>query len=194
MRKKAWMSITARCARCRPPPLWNTWCRRYDITARLLGTERTQPDDIGILQVRSSTGELVRLRDVTEQSTGTGPTLIMHMNRQRGAAVFSNIDKTKPMATAVNDLEQIIKKNLAPDMSFKHVGMADAMLDAFKNIAFAPVIAVIMVYMILAAQFESFVHPFTIMFSSRSVLSAQWACSSSPANGSAFSALSALLC
>ena len=138
---------------------------RYDITARLLGTERTQPDDIGILQVRSSTGELVRLRDVTEQSTGTGPTLIMHMNRQRGAAVFSNIDKTKPMATAVNDLEQIIKKNLAPDMSFKHVGMADAMLDAFKNIAFALVIAVIMVYMILAAQFESFVHPFTIMFS-----------------------------
>jgi HAE1 family hydrophobic/amphiphilic exporter-1 len=50
-------------------------------------------------------------------------------------------------------------------MSFKHVGMADAMLDAFKNIAFALVIAIIMVYMILAAQFESFVHPFTIMFS-----------------------------
>ena len=69
------------------------------------------------------------------------------------------------MAAAVNDLEQIIKKNLSPDMSFKLVGMADVMLDAFKNIAFALVIAVIMVYMILAAQFESFVHPFTIMFS-----------------------------
>ena len=87
------------------------------------------------------------------------------MNRQRGAAVFSNINKTKPMAAAVNDLEEIIKKNLSPDMSYKLVGMADVMLDAFKNIAFALVIAVIMVYMILAAQFESFVHPFTIMFS-----------------------------
>jgi HAE1 family hydrophobic/amphiphilic exporter-1 len=43
--------------------------------------------------------------------------------------------------------------------------MADAMLDSFKNISFALIIAVIMVYMILAAQFESFVHPFTIMFS-----------------------------
>ncbi|HEY6011912.1 MAG TPA: efflux RND transporter permease subunit, partial [Nitrospirota bacterium] len=138
---------------------------RYDITARLIKSERDQPDDIGVLQVRSSTGELVRLRDVTERATGTGPTLIMHMNRQRGAAVFSNIDKTKPMATAVNDLEGIIKKNLSPEMSFKHVGMADAMLDAFKNIAFALAIAIIMVYMILAAQFESFVHPFTIMFS-----------------------------
>ena len=138
---------------------------RYDITARLIRNDRIRPDDIGALQVRSSTGELVRLQDVTEQKTGTGPTVIMHMNRQRGAAVFSNIDKTKPMAAAVTDLEGIIKKNLSPDMSFKHVGMADAMLDAFKNIAFALAIAIIMVYMILAAQFESFIHPFTIMFS-----------------------------
>ncbi|HWR73359.1 MAG TPA: efflux RND transporter permease subunit, partial [Nitrospirota bacterium] len=93
------------------------------------------------------------------------PTLIMHMNRQRAATIFSNIDKIKPMGQAVNDLEGIIKKSLTPDMSFKHIGMSDAMLDAFKNIAFALIIAIIMVYMILAAQFESFVHPFTIMFS-----------------------------
>jgi HAE1 family hydrophobic/amphiphilic exporter-1 len=138
---------------------------RYDITARLAKSERSRPDDIDSLQVRSSTGELVKLRDVTVQNVGTAPTIIMHMNRQRGAAIFSNIDKTKPMGEAVNDLEKIVKKNLTPDMSFKHVGMADAMLDAFKNIAFALVIAVIMVYMILASQFESFIHPFTIMFS-----------------------------
>ncbi len=138
---------------------------RYDIAARLVGLDRSRPDDIDSLQVRSSTGELVKLRDVTVQNVGTAPTIIMHMNRQRGAAIFSNIDKTKPMGEAVNDLEKIIKKNLTQDMSFKHVGMADAMLDAFQNIAIALVIAVIMVYMILASQFESFVHPFTIMFS-----------------------------
>jgi HAE1 family hydrophobic/amphiphilic exporter-1 len=138
---------------------------RYDITARLIKKERERPDDLESLQVRSSTGELVKLRDVTKQDIGTGPTVIMHMNRQRGAAIFSNIDKTMPMGEAVNDLEKIIKKNLSPDMSFKHVGMADAMLDAFRNITFALIIAIIMVYMILASQFESFIHPFTIMFS-----------------------------
>jgi HAE1 family hydrophobic/amphiphilic exporter-1 len=89
----------------------------------------------------------------------------MHMNRQRGATIFSNIDKTKPMGEAVAELEQIIKKNLTPEYSFRHVGMSDAMLDAFKNIAFALIIAIIMVYLVLASQFESFVHPFTIMFS-----------------------------
>jgi len=138
---------------------------RYDITARLVPSERERPDDIDSLQVRSSTGEIVNLRDVTTQKIGTGPTMIMHMNRQRAATIFSNIDKAKPMGQAVGELEGIIKKNLTPDMSFRHVGMSDAMLDAFKNIAFALVIAIIMVYMILASQFESFVHPFTIMFS-----------------------------
>jgi HAE1 family hydrophobic/amphiphilic exporter-1 len=138
---------------------------RYDITARLIQPEREHPDDIDTLRVRSSTGELVRLRDVTMQSIGAGPTVIMHMNRQRAATIFSNIDKTKPMGQAVGELEGIIKKNLTGEMSFRHIGMSDAMLDAFKNIAFALVIAIIMVYMILASQFESFVHPFTIMFS-----------------------------
>jgi HAE1 family hydrophobic/amphiphilic exporter-1 len=138
---------------------------RYDVTARLAASERHQPTDIEGLCVRSSTGELVRLQDVTKQSIGTGPTVITHMNRQRAAVIFSNIDKTKSMGEAVGQLEEIIKKNLTPEYSFRHVGMSDAMLDAFKNIAFALIIAVIMVYMILASQFESFVHPFTIMFS-----------------------------
>jgi len=89
----------------------------------------------------------------------------MHYNRQRAATLFAGTEKTKPMAEAMTDLDKIVKKNMGTDISTRYVGMADAMLDAFKNIAFALVIAVIMVYMILASQFESFVHPFTIMFS-----------------------------
>ena len=138
---------------------------RYDITARLIPSERDRPGDIDTLWVRSSTGELVHLKDVTSTQTGKGPTVIMHYNRQRAATLFAGTDKTKPMGQAMTELDQIVKKNLTPDISTRYVGMADAMLDAFKNIAFALVIAVIMVYMILASQFESFVHPFTIMFS-----------------------------
>ncbi len=138
---------------------------RYDITARLIPQERDQPADIDSLWLRSSTGELVRLKDVTSIQTGKGPTVIMHYNRQRAATLFAGTEKTKPMGQAMTDLNEIVKKNSSPDISTRYVGMADAMLDAFKNIAFALAIAVIMVYMILASQFESFVHPFTIMFS-----------------------------
>ena len=138
---------------------------RYDIVARLTAPERDQPAALDMLWVRSSTGELVRMKDVTRIETGKGPTIIMHYNRQRAATLFAGTEKTKPMAEAMTDLDKIVKKNISPDISTRYVGMADAMLDAFKNIAFALVIAIIMVYMILASQFESFVHPFTIMFS-----------------------------
>jgi len=138
---------------------------RYDITARLIASERDRPSDIDRIWVRSSTGELVRLSDVTDIQTGKGPTVIMHYNRQRAATLFAGTEKTKPMAEAMKDLDQIVKKNITPEISTRYVGMADAMLDAFQNIAFALIIAVIMVYMILASQFESFIHPFTIMFS-----------------------------
>jgi hydrophobic/amphiphilic exporter-1 (mainly G- bacteria), HAE1 family len=138
---------------------------RYDIVARLTAPERDQPAALDTLWVRSSTGELVSMKDVTRIETGKGPTIIMHYNRQRAATLFAGTEKTKPMAEAMTDLDKIVKKNISPDISTRYVGMADAMLDAFKNIAFALVIAIIMVYMILASQFESFVHPFTIMFS-----------------------------
>jgi len=138
---------------------------RYDIVARLTAPERDQPSALDMLWVRSSTGELVRMKDVTHIETGKGPTIIMHYNRQRAATLFAGTEKTKPMAEAMTDLDKIVKKNIGPDISTRYVGMADAMLDAFKNIAFALIIAIIMVYMILASQFESFVHPFTIMFS-----------------------------
>ncbi len=138
---------------------------RYDIVARLIPSERDHPDDIDALRVRSSTGELVQMKDVSTAKTGEGPTVIMHYNRQRAATLYAGTDKTLPMGKAMNELNAIVKKYVTPEVSTRYVGMADAMLDAFKNIAFALVIAVIMVYMILASQFESFVHPFTIMFS-----------------------------
>jgi HAE1 family hydrophobic/amphiphilic exporter-1 len=138
---------------------------RYDIKARLTAPARQQPAGIKDLWVRSSTGELVRLDEVSNIDTGTGPTVITHYNRQRAATLFANTDKTKPAGEAIKDLDKIVAKHITPEISTRYVGMADAMLDAFKNIAFALVIAIIMVYMILASQFESFVHPFTIMFS-----------------------------
>ncbi len=138
---------------------------RYDINARLISPDRSAPSDLDKIRVRSMSGELVRMKDVTAFRIGTGPTVITHLDRQRATTLFAGTEKSKPAQEAMNDLERITKKNLTPEMSFRFMGMSDAMLDAFKNIVFALILAVIMVYMILAAQFESFVHPFTIMFS-----------------------------
>ena len=60
---------------------------RYDITARLNAAERDRPVALESLWVRSSTGELVRMNDVARIETGTGPSVIMHDNRQRAATI-----------------------------------------------------------------------------------------------------------
>lgn len=138
---------------------------RYDIKARLINTERNKPGDVEGILVRSTTGEIVRLDQVAKTTTGEGPTVITRLNRQPAAAIFANIEKEKPMAQAIDDLNAIVKNEITADESFRHLGMGDAMLESFASIAFALIIAVIMVYMILASQFESFAHPFTIMFS-----------------------------
>ena len=138
---------------------------RYDIKVRLMKGGREKPGDIDRIFVRSMTGELVRLDQVAKISAGEGPTVITRLNRQPAAAIFANIDKEKPMAQAIDDVNAIINQKITADESFRHLGMGDAMLESFESIAFALVIAVIMVYMILASQFESFAHPFTIMFS-----------------------------
>lgn len=138
---------------------------RYDIKARLIESERNKPGDIAHVRIRSASGEILSLDQVAKTSIGEGPTVITRLNRQPAAAIFSNIEKEKPMGQAIEDLNKIIEMNITPEQSFRHLGMGDAMVESFQSIAFALVIAVIMVYMILASQFESFVHPFTIMFS-----------------------------
>jgi HAE1 family hydrophobic/amphiphilic exporter-1 len=73
------------------------------------------PGQIEGLRVRSSSGELVRLEDVTTLDIGTGPTVITHMNRQRAATLFANTEADKPMAAAMNDLNAIAAKNLTDE-------------------------------------------------------------------------------
>jgi HAE1 family hydrophobic/amphiphilic exporter-1 len=139
--------------------------QRYDIKARLVEADRDKRGDISNIRVRSATGEIIGLGQVVKTSVGEGPSVITRLNRQPAAALFANIEKDKPMGEAINDVNQIIEKNITSEQSFLHLGMGDAMIESFKNIAFAMVIAIIMVYLILASQFESFIHPFTIMFS-----------------------------
>ncbi len=138
---------------------------RYDIKARLTAGDRSRPADIRDIRVRSTSGEIVRLDQVTSSSAGEGPTVITRFNRLPAAAIFANVEREKPMAQAMSDVNRIIEQNIAADQSYRHLGMGDAMLESFESIAFALVIAIIMVYMVLASQFESFAHPFTIMFS-----------------------------
>ncbi|MEW6326568.1 MAG: efflux RND transporter permease subunit [Thermodesulfobacteriota bacterium] len=138
--------------------------RRYDVRARLIPTDRTDPGDIGRLYVRSKDGRLVEISNVVNIQEAGGPSIINRVDRQRAITLFANLEG-KPLGQAMGELDAISAKVLPSDYSARYKGMAETMGESFQYLMFALVLGIILAYMILASQFESFIHPFTILLS-----------------------------
>jgi HAE1 family hydrophobic/amphiphilic exporter-1 len=138
--------------------------RRYDVRLRLIDENRRDPEDLGRIYVRSRDGRLVELASVVTIQEGGGPSLINRVDRQRAITIFAGLEK-KPLGQAIEELNGIAEKVLPPDYLPKYKGMAETMGESFGYLLFAMILGIIMAYMVLAAQFESFIHPFTVLLS-----------------------------
>ena len=140
---------------------------RYNVSVRLLEPDRNQPEDINLLSVRNHRGDLVRLQSVAWVRQEGGPVQIDRYNRTRQVTVLANLQRDrKVLGQAVTEINGfILELSLPPGYTAGFAGMADTMRESFGYLLFALLLSVIMVYMVLAAQFESFVHPLTIMLS-----------------------------
>ncbi len=136
--------------------------KRYDLRIRLNPEERRDPDDLGKLYVRSRDGRLVELRNIVRIQEGGGPSVINREDRQRAITLFASLEGV-PLGEAIDKLDGIAAKILPPDYLPKYRGQASTMAESFGYLMFAIILGVIMAYMVLAAQFESFVHPFTVL-------------------------------
>ena len=138
--------------------------KRYDIRVRLNPEDRESATGLERITVRARDGRLVELANVVTILEGTGPSVINRVDRQRAITIFANLEG-KPLGQAQAELEAITAGVLPPDYLTKSLGMADVMKESFVYLLFALLLGVIMAYMVLAAQFESFVHPFTVLLS-----------------------------
>jgi HAE1 family hydrophobic/amphiphilic exporter-1 len=136
--------------------------KRYDLRIRLNPEERRDPEDLGKLYVRSRDGRLVELRNFVRIQEGGGPSVINRVDRQRAITLFASLEGI-PLGQAMEELNGIAGKILPADYLPKYRGQADTMSESFGYLLFAIILGVIMAYMVLAAQFESFVHPFTVL-------------------------------
>ncbi len=140
---------------------------RYDIAVRLQEPFRGRPEDIDRLSLRSRRGELVSLANVAYVKNEGGPVQINRYGRSRQISILANLDtKVKVLGEASKELEGFVAGTvLPPGTRIELVGWTERMKENFRNLFFALALAVVFVYMVLAAQFESFLHPFTIMLS-----------------------------
>lgn len=104
---------------------------------------------------------------MTETRVGAGPVQIDHLNRARLITVTANLQReTKVLGEATAELGQLMAGMEMPaGTTYGFGGRADTMRESFQNLLFAMFLAVIVIYMVLGSQFESFIHPFTIMLS-----------------------------
>jgi HAE1 family hydrophobic/amphiphilic exporter-1 len=137
---------------------------RYDVRLKLDESFRQNPADLLTLKVRSTTGQLVALSNVVSIAPSAGPAKIDRQARQRQVTLYSNLN-IKTLGQAIPEINQIAKEKLPANFVSDWAGMGDIMKESFANLLGSLLLAVIIVYLVLAAQFESFVHPFTIMLS-----------------------------
>jgi HAE1 family hydrophobic/amphiphilic exporter-1 len=139
--------------------------RRYDVRIRLEAPERIKPEDINDLQMRTTYGELVLMKDFA--SIETVPTLqtITRRNRQRSIAIFANVVTGKSQSDALEQAQKISKEALPEGYGFFLSGGAQSFQDAGGSLGFALILGIVVAYMVLAAQFNSFIHPVTVLLS-----------------------------
>jgi HAE1 family hydrophobic/amphiphilic exporter-1 len=138
--------------------------RRYDVRVRLSPKDRMNPDDLGRLYVRAKDGRLVQVSNLAYFQEAGGSSIINRVDRQRAITLFANLEG-KPLGQAKDELDSISGKTLTSDYSGRYKGQADTMAESFGYLMFAMLLGIVMAYMVLAAQFESFVQPIIVLLS-----------------------------
>ena len=136
--------------------------RRYDVRVRLNAADRVSPSDIGQIYVRAKDGRLIELANVVKIQEGGAPSTINRVDRQRAMIMYASLEK-KPLGQAMDELNAIAAKILPLDYTAKYKGAADTMKESFGYLLFALFLGVVMAYMVLAAQFESFLQPVIVL-------------------------------
>ncbi|MEA2005600.1 MAG: efflux RND transporter permease subunit [Acidobacteriota bacterium] len=137
-----------------------------DVRIRLKEEFRDDLDDIRNIPIMTSLNQIVRLDQVASISKGEGPVQITRENQARVVKVMANI-YGRDLGSIAKDIRKRIaevEKSLAPGYFIEMGGQYEEMKDAFIIMIGAFALAVLLVYMIMASQFESFLHPFVIMF------------------------------
>jgi hydrophobe/amphiphile efflux-1 (HAE1) family protein len=153
--------------------------RRFDIRGRLLAPQREKPEDIQRLLVRSRAGEAVRLGELVKIVQQPTLQAITRRDRERAISIFANVARGASQAVAV-DRSLAIARSVLPDGYRAMVaGSTKAFQESFQSLWFAFGLGLLVAYMVLASQFNSFWHPLAVLlalpFSISGAFFALWA-------------------
>jgi multidrug efflux pump len=135
----------------------------YYVMVQLSPEDRATPTDMSGLAVRGSTGELVKLEQLAQVKEGVGPRTLSHYMRVRSAQLSAGLAPGFTLGEALDSLERIASEVLPEGSTVALAGESRELRESGASLYFAFLLALIFVFMVLASQFESMVHPFTVL-------------------------------
>jgi HAE1 family hydrophobic/amphiphilic exporter-1 len=137
--------------------------RRYDVRVRLREKELNRIDQIKGLFVRNNRGERIPLAEVVQVRQAQSLAQINRYDRERSIKIFANVAPGKSQQEALARAEAIAREVLPPDYRVRFVGGSQAFQESFASLWFVLLLGVVVAYMVLASQFNSYIHPFTVL-------------------------------
>ncbi|MGD2215099.1 MAG: efflux RND transporter permease subunit [Gemmatimonadales bacterium] len=137
----------------------------YDVMVQLEPQDRATPGQMAELYVRGRDGALIKLDAVTRVDEGVGPRQLNHFSRVRSFTLSGNLAPGFTLGAALDSLNAAGAEVLPPGSSVALAGESRELEESGNALYFAFALALVVVYMVLAAQFESLIHPFTVLLS-----------------------------
>lgn len=138
----------------------------YAILVQVKDAKDLSTDDILDMTVQNEDGENISLRNLVSTEQALGPVNIERKNQQRNLTVWANL-YDRDLGSAIEEIREKIKilNPLPSGFSIQFAGDYEDQQETFRELGFAFILALILVYMVMACQFESFLHPLIVMFS-----------------------------
>ena len=138
--------------------------KQYQVMGQVTKINRDDPDDLKNLFVRSNSGQLISLDNVVTTYESTTPPSLYHFNRYKSASISAGLAPGKTIGDGVKAMQEIADSILDDTFTTSLAGVSRDYQESASNTTFAFILAIILIYLVLAAQFESFVDPLIILF------------------------------
>lgn len=137
--------------------------KQYQVIGQVDRTNRDKPLDLTALYVRSNKGQLIQLSNLVFLNETSNPPSLYHYNRYKSATISASLAPGKTLGEGIEVMQRISKSLLDDSFRTSLSGPSRDFIESNSNTSFALILALILIYLILAFQFESFRDPFIIM-------------------------------
>ncbi|MEN9448520.1 MAG: hypothetical protein RJA25_1810 [Bacteroidota bacterium] len=137
--------------------------KQYQIIGQSMYSERNKPEDLKDIYVRNNSGQLISLDNVIQIEEMAKAPQLYHYDRYKSATISSGLAPGKTVGDGIDEMQRIAKDVLDDSFTTTLSGSSRDFAESSSNTMFALILALVLIYLVLAAQFESFVDPFIIM-------------------------------